>query len=471
MRLFLCAVLTLFVSTLASAVGSIPMDPDARDGAEHARELGDHLFAEAVRGYEASDSADPRWDDLYKKAMRLGSARAASRLYSFVDDGAEAHRAQDAAYDAGCRDPLLLYTRFYSRVITPDADRAELLDLLRVAADAASAPRYPALERFLVHDVFAAYTRDVDDPERAQAITRDAFKALRRAALRGDIPIDTPAQQRRVFYIADQRINLNAPPEYTRDLYRSLRSIKGIDAWTRRMLDAVNEINLAWRARGARLADETSDAQFRNFHRRLRAARTHLVEAHRMHPERPEAAALLITITNGLGEAATKDIHYWFEQAVAAEIDWVKAYENYDWALRPRWGGSHEEMLALGEAAWETQRFDTFVPLVRIWMITQIARDTESKRETWQAPGRRDLAVEVIDAVIDRPEWSKRQNYLQTLRASVGYWSGDWDLFKDAWAKLERRDGKAYFEGDALVFMAMEDRFLRYSANHFKLPE
>lgn len=316
----------------------------------------------------------------------------------------------------------------------------------------------------------AAYSRRAA-PERTAQLEEATLKALRHAARSGAIPTETPAQQRRVVSLATLHRQSNPSGDYPTAVYEALRSIKGIDQWTRRLLDAANEVDLAWQARGAKLAHLTPDAQLRAFERHLRSARGHLVAAHRLHPERPEAAAMMIKITLGLGESATKDIHYWFEQAVNAEIDWVDTYINYDWAIRPRWGGSHEQMIDFGEAAWDTQRFDTFVPLIRVWMHTRVSLDTEELKAVWHAPDTLALGTETIATLLDRPEWRDRQNYLQTIRASMCYWAGDWDQFKLAWDALERDNGKAILEPDALAFMAQKDHWLRYSANHYNLPE
>ena len=53
---------------------------------------------------------------------------------------------------------------------------------------------------------------------------------------------------------------------------------------------------------------------------------------------------------------------FWFDQAVAAQLDAPGAHRTLRWAIRPRWGGSHEEMLRFGLECLNTRRFDTSVP-------------------------------------------------------------------------------------------------------------
>ena len=147
-------------------------------------------------------------------------------------------------------------------------------------------------------------------PEDEAANESALIAKARHAARSGAIPTETPAQQRRVVSLATLHRQSNPSGDYPTAVYEALRSIKGIDQWTRRLLDAANEVDLAWQARGAKLAHLTPDAQLRAFERHLRSARGHLVAAHRLHPERPEAPAMIIKTTRGHGENATKDTHY-----------------------------------------------------------------------------------------------------------------------------------------------------------------
>ncbi len=63
----------------------------------------------------------------------------------------------------------------------------------------------------------------------------------------------------------------------------------------------------------------------------------------------------------------------------------MPAYYDYISALQPRWGGSHQAMLAFGQACVDTARFDTDVPKIYYEVILTIA-EHDREDSIWQKP-------------------------------------------------------------------------------------
>ena len=98
------------------------------------------------------------------------------------------------------------------------------------------------------------------------------------------------------------------------------------------------------------------------------------------HPDRPQPAAAGITVAMGGGDANTTTTQ-WFNRAVAAQCDYPMAYQALFAARLPRWGGSHEAMFALCEAAAATARYDTGIPGQYDTGIVDIYRDAVEMKQ------------------------------------------------------------------------------------------
>lgn len=131
--------------------------------------------------------------------------------------------------------------------------------------------------------------------------------------------------------------------------------------WAKCTLLGVAEKELGWVKRGSGWAQSVKTEGWKGFAEHLKSARDFLGKAARLRPDRPEAAASMIAVAMGEGMDFT-ELRAWFDRSVSAQFDYAKAYSHLLWAYRPRWGGSHELMLAFGKACADTKRFDTMVP-------------------------------------------------------------------------------------------------------------
>jgi hypothetical protein len=132
--------------------------------------------------------------------------------------------------------------------------------------------------------------------------------------------------------------------------------------WLALVLRGENEITEAWRARGSGYADTVSSQGLEGFNRHLALARTSLTRAWQLDPRQPLAPCRMMTVA--LGDSGISEMRVWFDRTVAAQPDYVPAWREMLWGLRPRWYGDLDSMLAFGQMALQTRHFDTCVPKI-----------------------------------------------------------------------------------------------------------
>lgn len=75
---------------------------------------------------------------------------------------------------------------------------------------------------------------------------------------------------------------------------------------------------------------------------------------------------------------------------MAAQMDYPQAYNDMIFALLPRWGGSHRQMLEFAGECLDTERYDTDVPLFFLYTLRKIAIELDHNR--WRKPFRDEKA-------------------------------------------------------------------------------
>ncbi|MCM8540531.1 MAG: hypothetical protein NE328_09670 [Lentisphaeraceae bacterium] len=157
-----------------------------------------------------------------------------------------------------------------------------------------------------------------------------------------------------------------------------IKKSENVKPWLKELTSGMYHTEKAWHFRGGGYANTVKEEGWKEFGKHLKIAAEHLKKAHSLKPENPEAASKLIAISMGGG---TKEpVRFWFDKAVAAELDHEAAYRAILWAYRPRWGGSHEKMLSFGRECIETGQYDTIVPSMMIEAIKDIKSETSFAR-------------------------------------------------------------------------------------------
>jgi hypothetical protein len=215
------------------------------------------------------------------------------------------------------------------------------------------------------------------------------------------------------------------PDELWGELARLLEK-SGIERpWLLHMVRGMAQETAAWNGRGRWAGADASDSHT-GFKSHMQMAYKEYKAAHDLAPDRPEAARRLIAVAKTGPIASDEPPRCWFDRAVAVMWDDVTAYQEMVDALRPRWGGSRQALLAFGDECIETGRYDSNIPAVMGEVIRILSEDLP-------APG---------DIYRHLPIYRRAQRYLSgiiaspaTIDASVwrarllvaAYWAGDQD--------------------------------------------
>lgn len=204
-------------------------------------------------------------------------------------------------------------------------------------------------------------------------------------------------------------------------------------AWFKKTLEGNAEIAWAWLERGSAYADETSESQWKGFKEHLPLAREALVQAHQMKPDRPEAAASMITVTMGESGEQLEELRHWFDLAIAAQFDYLDAYQAMILALRPRWGGDHRLMMAFGVLCAKTERYDTLVPSRLLIAGLDVAEDMNAPPSFFNTEGIREMMTKMVEGYLNQEGQTPTMRHRRVSDGALAAWlCGDYALAKKA---------------------------------------
>lgn len=196
-----------------------------------------------------------------------------------------------------------------------------------------------------------------------------------------------------------------------------------------------------WRARGSGYAGSVTKEGWQKFKKSEEAAGEFFRKAWELHPKYPEAPEHLIGIAMAGHTREGEDEEFWFMEAVKGQMDYKKAYTSYFWALRPRWGGSHKDILKLGIRAYNTKRFDTNAPRFLLKALLDIS--DESMAVDWRNHFRKPEIKKMIDEIYTKMLAQKNISKQKKDRLTLEYafckaWMGDYDKAKELYAKTPK---------------------------------
>lgn len=117
----------------------------------------------------------------------------------------------------------------------------------------------------------------------------------------------------------------------------------------------------AWEARGDGFANEVREQDWPTFNKFLAMARADLEEAWVLNRQNPIASDLMIDVSRSQGRVKEEQ-RLWFDRSLSAERDRQVSFVRLFFSLTPRWGGSLQSILSVGEEALATKDFDSFLP-------------------------------------------------------------------------------------------------------------
>jgi hypothetical protein len=208
-----------------------------------------------------------------------------------------------------------------------------------------------------------------------------------------------------------------------------LKASKKVPQWVAEYYDGKRYIQDAWKARGGDWASTVTPEGWKGFADNLAQARIHLVKSWELNQACPRAAARMIEVA--MCESEHNDtMRKWFDRSVAAQMDYMPAYAQLRWGLRPRWLGSAQELLRFGTECMRTGRYDTGVPYEYVLAVKDISSDSDDKGAIFSDPKINKNVTDVINAYLDNKQNSLDHKYLHAMAAVVAYKVGKLDVAK-----------------------------------------
>ena len=368
------------------------------------------MYADAWRVH---GKHDPRWDD------------EAATLVNDYADRAESHipqrelvaRGRKLLAD-GCDDPLIRLIIGNSLDLKTGAALYQAIEVLRPALDQLSPDYLPAVAYRVELRYIEAWNRAW--PNKQAEISGTVERMLGRIVRIFAGPLTHDERRRHLHrFITDIH---GALGRYRPLLFQKLAASENTDHWLLEVLLARAHIDLAWQDRGGGWASEVPEKGWQGFEAHLTKARSLLLQAWKEQPDLPEAAHFLITVaTGGVGG---EDARFWFDRAVAVDFDFEAAYRALLWALRPRWGGSHQAMIAFGRECLATKRFDTQVPTQLHRAVCDIISESDDPLDACAVEGLYEDYLTLLDGLQPFAEGEGGRHNLDTHRLCISWLTG-----------------------------------------------
>jgi hypothetical protein len=225
--------------------------------------------------------------------------------------------------------------------------------------------------------------------------------------------------------------------EFRVDLSLKLDKIKNLDPWIHEIILARFYYAVAWKIRGNGSANSITGEDRQRFLVHLEHSRRHALRAWELKPELPEGAAEMLKITMTDKGAAGGEVRFWFDEAVQADFADLDVYFDLAWALRPRWGGSHEKMIAFGDECLATERFDTDVPPMFHKMVSEVVEERGNWTVLLQSPGLYERYVVLFEAMAKNAKTDIARHRYRSRLAAISFLAGKTDQTSQLLSQLK----------------------------------
>lgn len=350
-----------------------------------------------------------------------------------------------------CDDPLILYLAAKSQV-----EAHQSAELMEKAIGLLEKSKYPSAFVFSASLDAIRYQRQMNkDPGALQKADRRALHIFKTWMKNAD-----PSPEEIVF-LQNELLQTYVKSFFDRnseEICRVLESNPKIEKWVLQHFWGEHHIRMAWQARGGGYSNTVTEEGWKGFRANLTKASEELTSSWKLQPKDPGAATAMIEVSMGLSDNHLEDMRLWFERAVAARIDHRSAYTSMLWGLRPRWFGSHEEMIEFGRQCLKTGRFDTGVPYYYLQALLDVSSEMDEAPDAVFMEARiyRDLES-MLNGYLKEPTQARHAPFYHTIYAIVAYKTGNLD------------DSKHHLE--AINFTLNENASLRWDDDFSQLVE
>lgn len=324
----------------------------------------------------------------------------------------------EALVKAKVDDPLVLWLAAWA-IWSSHEGYTESWDYLQRARGGKLLKDYPSMLATFIHTQINECRRSTNR-ESIDKTNLERFKhALKSAA---DPEVFRPEEDE-VLYDEFEFVFTNENVTQRGEELRKLCDTPHFTPWLREMLLGSLENRIAWAWRGGGFADTVKEEGGKKFEEHQARAVPHFVKAWELRPDRPQPAARMIDIVKCGNGPPGDSLRMWFDRATTAQIDDSRAYYELLWALRPRWGGSIDQMKAFYCATALIDRQDGGIAVSLRRILDYIEDDVEDVRFVLGQEPMKSVVVESSRALAESDHVYRR-------------WQHDWrlaDLALMAW--------------------------------------
>ena len=352
----------------------LPQDEDKskKHREERTKFFTDHFMA----AFEKTSGADAKGAKEAKAALEACAAALAHHTYSErgqkLNDARK--KALQAAITAGSKDPLV--NAFYMIYVKPPEIALEMAEGLNDSITELKDKKAPlAVIEILAHERAVALMRAADSNPAQRNVAKkqleDCIKLL------GEMCKDKrPVAEDFTLRSAQILLNVYHVGGWGREkgftLLRESVDSAGASKYMMTTLEGLENLNLAWEARGTSAPVRVDSDRLDEFKKLLKKTETSLTEAWKVDPDRTIAPTAMINVCMGMAYKR-KQMEEWFARAMTADPDNYRACEAKLRFLDPKWGGNVADCLSFGRQCVRTKNYFAGLPFILIVAHQHIA--------------------------------------------------------------------------------------------------
>lgn len=419
--IFIAGLSCLLWPSSAAAVIPNSDNPDAYTEKQFRQDLLEYNKRTMSGAYLKVGNRDPRWDDL---VVELLDAQAVLfvNYKAYRSDKVPVVTSKDRRYDIAkqlkeleCSDPMAGYV-----ILLHSKSKEEgYLDYARWVYRSLLDSEYPANRKTAIAWRLARLLNQSDQKEEAARVVASWVDLICQAVAEPDMSLE---DQYFMFRVVKDQIDEDWLPRWE-SVCQRIDTEGPANPWLVGAICGFYHVEEGWEVRGGGYANTVTDDGWVGFKEHMSSARRNLVDAWGIAPQFPDVSAKMITVSMG---QSTGEERLWFDRAVQAQFDYYRAYSSYIWSLRPRWGGSLNEMYAFGLECLETDRFDTRVPSLFYRSLKDIADDQEHYG-FWKRPGVYEQCMVYFESRKSEPNPSDEPPWWDSMKAATAWRMGRYD--------------------------------------------
>jgi hypothetical protein len=343
-----------------------------------------------VGAYDKVGKKNPQWDGLARDALHL-MAQLVSHTGERRLEKLDVRAAMKKAVDAGCDDPLVVFSQVRQNVGAGETDDKVLADAVNQLVQS----NYPAVRKATALYVLAwnRVGRRESDPRAVEDARRaiDTALALLPKSFAEDgagTPLEHVWSENLAGTVTDLFKVTEGSLKAAYDRADAALSKVPAAKIVRLIYRGVIYKDYAWEARGTGAANTVSPE---NFEERLRESERALLAAWALNPGHVIIANSMLTVVMGLNQDR-RTMEQWFERAMTLDDNNYTACVRKLYYLYPRWHGSQEEAVAFGRECRDTRNFASGIPLILaevhldtfLWLPKERQKEYVQNAEVWK---------------------------------------------------------------------------------------